>query len=71
MSAPDSFRQHPTYCALLLGLWDGGIRLLGEVLVRLEYLSARHGGGVVMSGLRCFRGAMKLGGARGERRSRR
>lgn len=52
--ASSSFRRHPTYCAQLLGLWNSGIRLLGEVLVRLEYLSARHGGGVVLTELRDF-----------------
>jgi hypothetical protein len=39
---------YQTYCAQLLGFWNGGICFLGEVLVRLEYLSAGHGGGVVM-----------------------
>lgn len=47
-----SSASHQTYCAQLLSLRDGDIDLLGEVLVRLEYLSARHGGGVVESELR-------------------
>jgi hypothetical protein len=48
--APAGFESHHTYRTELLRLWDRNIGLLGEVLVRLEYLSAGHGGGVVVFG---------------------
>jgi hypothetical protein len=40
------------YLSKLLGLWDLSVGLLREVLLRLEHLSARHGGGAVVCSLR-------------------
>ena len=38
--------SHQTYRRQLLRLWNGRIDLFAKVLVGLEHLSARHGGGV-------------------------